>query len=118
MITGAGTLTGIFANRDQINLYNNFLIIIITVIFYWWYSEYSLERKGFIIRKHYQPEDVVLVLNDFKDFLVNNNALDTDKIGDDKIQDFLRSRNLEIQEIRASEEKSELKTDENLNSDD
>jgi len=117
MITGAGTLTGIFANRNQINLYNNFLIIIITVIFYWWYSEYSLERKGFIIRKHYQPEDVVLVLNDFKDFLVNNNALDTDKIGDDKIQDFLRSRNLEIKEIKASEEKSELKADENLNSD-
>lgn len=117
MITGAGTLTGIFANRNQINLYNNFLIIIITVIFYWWYSEYSLERKGFIIRKHYNPEDVAFVIQDFKEFLVNNNALDTNKIGEDKIQDFLRSRNLEIKKIKPSEEKSELKADANLNND-
>ena len=117
MITGAGTLTGIFANRNQINLYNNFLIIIITVIFYWWYSEYSLERKGFIIRKHYNPEDVAFVIQDFKEFLVNNNALDTNKIGEDKIQDFLRSRNLEIKKIKPSEEKSELIPNENLNND-
>ena len=117
MITGAGTLTGIFANRNQINLYNNFLIIIITVIFYWWYSEYSLERKGFIIRKHYNPEDVAFVIQDFKEFLVNNNALDTNKIGEDKIQDFLRLRNLEIKKIKPSEEKSELIPNENLNND-
>ncbi len=117
MITGAGTLTGIFANRNQINLYNNFLIIIITVIFYWWYSEYSLERRGFIIRKHYNPEDVAFVIQDFKEFLVNNNALDTNKIGEDKIQDFLRSRNLEIKKIKPSEEKSELIADANLNND-
>lgn len=117
MITGAGTLTGIFANRNQINLYNNFLIIIITVIFYWWYSEYSLERRGFIIRKHYNPEDVAFVIQDFKEFLVNNNALDTNKIGEDKIQDFLRSRNLEIKKIKPSEEKSELIPNENLNND-
>lgn len=115
MITGAGTLTGIFANRNQINLYNNFLIIIITVIFYWWYSEYSLERKGFIIRKHYNPEDVVLVLNDFKDFLVSHKALDTDKVGDERIQDFLRSKNLKIQEIKPTEEKSEIKIENNQN---
>ena len=117
MITGAGTLTGIFANRNQINLYNNFLIIIITVIFYWWYSEYSLERKGFIIRKHYNPEDVAFVIQDFKEFLMNNNALDTNKIGEDKIQDFLRLRNLEIKKIKPSEEKSELIPNENLNND-
>lgn len=118
MITGAGTLTGIFANRNQINLYNNFLIIIITVIFYWWYSEYSLERKGFIIRKHYNPEDVAFVIQDFKEFLVNNNALDTNKIGEDKIQDFLRSRNLESKKIKPSEEKSKNEADKNLNSGD
>ena len=117
MITGAGTLTGIFTNRNQINLYNNFLIIIITVIFYWWYSEYSLERRGFIIRKHYNTEDVAFVIQDFKEFLVNNNALDTNKIGEDKIQDFLRSRNLEIKKTKPSEEKSELIPNENLNND-
>ena len=117
MITGAGTLTAIFTNRNQINLINNFLIIIITVIFYWWYSEYSLERKGFIIKKHYNPEDVALLIQDFKEFLMNNNALDTNRVGDEKIQDFLRSKNLEIQEAKQSEEKAEIEYIENLKSD-
>ncbi|MFW9988155.1 MAG: hypothetical protein ACFFC3_05825 [Candidatus Odinarchaeota archaeon] len=117
MITGAGTLTAIFANRNQINLINNFLIIVITVIFYWWYSEYSLERKGFIIKKHYNPEDVALVIQDFKEFLVINNALDPNKVGDEKIQDFLRSKNLEIQEIKPLEEEYKTKTNENLKND-
>ena len=117
MITGAGTLTAIFTNRNQINLINNFLIIVITVIFYWWYSEYSLERKGFIIRKHYNPEDVALVIQDFKEFLVNNKALDTNRVGDEKIQDFLRSKNLEIQEIKPLEQENKSKTDENIKSD-
>lgn len=116
MITGAGTLTGVFADRNQISLINNFLIIIITVIYYWWYSEYSLERRGFILRKRYYPEDVALILNDFKEFLVNNDALDTDKVGDEKIEDFLRSKNLEIQEVKPSEVKPEINTENDLNS--
>ena len=77
-----------------------------------------LERKGFIIRKHYNPEDVAFVIQDFKEFLVNNNALDTNKIGEDKIQDFLRSRNLESKKIKPSEEKSKNEADKNLNSGD
>jgi len=107
MITGAGSLTGIFANRNQINLVNNFLNIILIVIFYWWYSEHSLERKGFLIKKHFYPEDIVSILNDFEEFLVKNDALIPDKIGDEKMDEFLRSKNIEIQEQEPPEENSE-----------
>ncbi len=115
MITGAGTLTGVFANRNQINLINNFSIIIITVIFYWWYSEFSLERKGFIAKKRYYPEEVVSVLIDFKNFLVNKNVIDINNVEDEKIQDFLHSKNLEVQKPELLEEKSEVKIENNLN---
>jgi len=108
MITGAGSLTGVFANRNQINLINNFLIIIITVSFYWWYSEYSLERKGFIIRTRFYPEDVVSIINDFKDFLETRDALDTNKIGDTEVQDFLDSKKIQIQVIEPIEDKSDI----------
>ncbi|MFX1311266.1 MAG: hypothetical protein ACFFHD_01465 [Promethearchaeota archaeon] len=112
MITGAGTLTAIFDNRNQINLVNNFIIFVVTVAFYWWYSEYSLERKGFIKRKHYNPQDVALVIQEFKEFLVNNNALDTNKVGNEKIQDFLLSKDLLIQDLNSSEGKTETETKE------
>jgi len=98
MITGAGNLTGIFADRNQINLINNFLIILVTVIFYWVYSENVLEKKGLIIKKHFYPEDVVLVIKDFKQTLENREALNTSKFGDEDLDDFLRSRNLSISE--------------------
>jgi len=108
MITGAGSLTGVFADRNQINLINNFLIIIITVSFYWWYSEYSLERKGFIIRTRFYPEDVVSIINDFKDFLETRDALDTNKIGDTEVQDFLDSKKIQIQVIEPIEDKPDI----------
>ena len=108
MITGAGSLTGVFADRNQINLINNFLIIILTVSFYWWYSEHSLERKGYIIRKRFYPEDVVSILNDFKDFLETIDALDTNKIGDTEVQDFLDSKNIQIQVIEPIEDKTDI----------
>ena len=98
MITGAGALTGVFADTNQINLINNFLIILITVIFYWWYAENSLERKGFIIKKRFYPEDVVLIVNDFKDFLETRGALDSNKVGEAEVQNFLDSKNIKVQE--------------------
>lgn len=98
MITGAGNLTGIFADRNQINLINNFLIIIVTVIFYWVYSENVLERKGLIIKKHFYPEDVVLVIKDFKQALENREALNTSKFGEEDLDDFLRGHNLSVPE--------------------
>ncbi len=116
MITGAGSLTGIFANRNQVNLINNFLIIIITLIFYWWYSEYSLEQRGFLLRKRFHSEDISAILYDFKEFLVKNDALDGNKIGDDKMNEFLRTKNIEIQEIEPIEDESEIDEDPNPNS--
>ena len=84
MITGAGTLAGIFADRNQINLINNFLIIVITVVFYWWYSEHSLERKGFLMRKSFYPTEIASLLKDFRIFLVHDNIIAADKIEDEK----------------------------------
>jgi hypothetical protein len=109
MVTGAGSLTGVFSNRNQINLINNFLIILITVIFYWWYSEYTLERKGFIIKKRFYPEDVILIVNDFKDFLETRGAFDSNKITDTEVQNFLDSKNIKVQEVESLEVEPEVK---------
>ena len=104
MITEAGDLPAVFNNRNQISLTTSFLIIVITVIFYWWYSEHSLERKGFIARKHFYPEDVALIVKDFKDYLENRRALDTNKVGDLELHNFLLSKNLTIPEVELVEE--------------
>jgi len=113
MITGAGNLPGIFADRNQINLINNFLIIIITGIFYWIYSEIVLEKEGLIMKKHYYPEDVVLVIKDFKQTLEIRDALNTTKFGDDDLNNFLQLHNLRLpepepEEIMPDREKLEL----------
>jgi len=109
LITGAGALTGLFADSNQVNLYNNVLIMLITVIFYWWYSENSLERKGYIVKKQFYPEEVVLMINDFKDFLETKGALDSNKIGETEVQDFLDSKHIKVQEPGPVEVKMEEK---------
>jgi hypothetical protein len=106
MVTGAGSLTGVFADRNQINLINNFLIILIAVLFYWWYAEHSLERKGFIIRSRFYPEDVILIVNDFKDYLETRGALGKNTVDDVAIQDFLDAKNIKIQELGPTEVES------------
>ncbi len=111
MVTGAGSLTGVFANANQINLINNFLIILITVSFYWWYAEHSLERKGFIMKKKLYPEDVALLINDFKEFLEIRGALNSDKVDESDIQNFLGSRNIKIQEVKPLEGELEAKAE-------
>ncbi|MBY8991940.1 MAG: hypothetical protein KGD58_14445 [Candidatus Lokiarchaeota archaeon] len=108
LITGAGSLTGVFADRNQINLINSFLIIIITVCFYWWYSEHALERKGFIVKKHFYPEDVVVLINDFKHFLESRDALDKTRIGDDEVVYFLDSKNIKIQPVEPTTEENKV----------
>jgi hypothetical protein len=108
LITGVGSLTGVFADRNQIGLINNFLIIIVTVSFYWWYSEHSLERKGFIIRKRFYPEDVISIINNFKVFLETRDALDSNKIGDIEVQEFLDSEKIQIPIEETNEEETEI----------
>ena len=117
LITGAGNLTGIFADRNQINLINNFLIILITAVFYWWYSEYALERKGLIVRKRFNPEEVALVVNDFREFLINKDALDPKKIGDEEVQSFLHSKNIKLPLEQPVETNSEPKIIKDLGTD-
>jgi len=116
MITEAGDLPAVFTNRNQISLTTSFLIIVITLIFYWWYSEHSLERKGFIARKRYYPEEVALVVNDFKDYLEERRALDTSKVGDLEVKNFLLSKNLTIPEV-VEEDKPELEKENTDNND-
>ena len=98
MITGAGALTGSFADRNQISMLNNFLILVVTISFYWWYSEYTLERKGLILRKAFKPEEVIVVVKDFKEYLINSGALDANKISDSEFQNFLQKNKLNIKE--------------------
>jgi len=109
LITGAGALTAVFDNSNQINLINNILIMLITVIFYWWYSENSLERKGYIVKKSYYPEEVALMIYDFKDFLETKGALDSNKIGETEVQDFLDSKHIKVQEAETIEAEPEEK---------
>jgi hypothetical protein len=111
LITGAGTLTGIFADQKQISLINNFLIIVISVIFYWFYSENVLEKKGLIIKKHFFVEDVVLMITDFKQALIEQDALDTNKFGKDELDNFLSLHHLSIPESEPLEIKPEVLVD-------
>jgi hypothetical protein len=98
MITGAGALTGSYTDRNQISMLNNFLILIVTISFYWWYSEYTLERKGLILRKAFKPEEVIVVVRDFKQYLINSGALDSNRISDREFQYFLQQKKLNIKE--------------------
>ena len=61
------------------------------------------------MRKHYNQEEVITIITDFKEYLKNNEALDTNKIGDKEFQDFLQMKKLEIKGIRLIE--TELKKD-------
>ncbi len=103
MITGGGSLPGFFTDRNQVNLISNFLMLIITVFFFIWYSEYVLERKGLIMRKRYNQEEVILIVSDFKKYLEDNEALDINKIGDKEFQDFLQVKKLKIKGLKPLE---------------
>ena len=70
-----------------------------------------LQRKGLIIKKHYYPEDVAFIIKDFKQSLVNHNALDTNKFGEEELNYFLISRNLKIPEPEPIDSKPEIEGD-------
>ncbi len=110
MITGAGSISGTYTNRSQINLLNNFLVLLITLIFYWWYSEYTLERKGLIYRQKFNQSEVISIVHDFKEYLINSGALPSDKIAEREFQQFLNSKKLDIEKFdyRESEPSEDL----------
>lgn len=105
MITGAGSISGSYTSRSQINLVNNFLILLVTIIFYWWYSEYILERKGLIFKKNFKQQEVIAIVKDFKDYLENSGALDQNKISDWEFQNFLERKKLKIKDFEESKTK-------------
>ncbi|MHA1488161.1 MAG: hypothetical protein ACTSRI_00485 [Promethearchaeota archaeon] len=99
MITGAGAISGIFSNQNQISLINNFLILLITIFFYLWYSEYTLERRGFIMRTKFNTEEVVDILKEYREHLKNREAIDFNKISDYEFRTFLEDKKLSMSGI-------------------
>lgn len=107
MITGAGSISGTYTNRSQVNLTNNFIVLLITIIFYWFYSEYILEKKGLIVKTLFKQEEVIQIVTDFKNYLINSGALDSNKVDDWEFQNYLKSKKLIDNEIEKSEESHE-----------
>ncbi|NVM19412.1 MAG: hypothetical protein HWN80_17055 [Candidatus Lokiarchaeota archaeon] len=104
MITGAGSISGTYTSRSQVNLTNNFIALLITIIFYWFYSEYVLEKKGLIVKKLFKQEEVIQIVTDFKTYLINSGALDSNKVTDWEFQNYLKNKKLIADEIEDTEE--------------
>ncbi|MBD3198253.1 MAG: hypothetical protein GF317_24605 [Candidatus Lokiarchaeota archaeon] len=117
MITGAGNLPGVFSDRDQINLVNNFLILIITIAFYLWYSEYVLQRKGYIIRRHFTQEEMVNLLKDYREHLERQGYIDINQIGWSEFESFLNQHNLESKKSISKEEDFDFAKSEEIQKD-
>jgi hypothetical protein len=94
MITGAGSISGTYTSRSQVNLTNNFIVLLITIVFYWVFSQYILEKKGLIVKKLFKQEEVIQIVSDFKNYLINSGALESNKIDDWEFQNYLRSKKL------------------------
>jgi hypothetical protein len=120
MITGAGSLAGVFSNRDQINLINNVLILLITLIFYLWYSGYVLQRKGLILRTHFTPKEVIEILKDYRINLEMRGLLDKKKPDEHEFQKFLDDQKITItgiEDIKVEEKVKEGTKEDELTSD-
>jgi hypothetical protein len=104
MITGAGSISGTYTSRSQVNLTNNFIVLLITIIFYWFYSEYILKKKGLILKKVFKQEEVIQIVSEFKDYLINSGALDSTRISDWEFQNYLKNKKLVPEEQEASKE--------------
>ncbi|MBY8988803.1 MAG: hypothetical protein KGD61_10140 [Candidatus Lokiarchaeota archaeon] len=108
MITGAGSISGTYTNRSQVNLTNNFIVLLITIVFYWVYSEYILEKKGLIVKKLFKQEEVIQVVSEFKNYLINSGALDSNKVTDWEFKNYLKTKKLMNDEIEDMEEPDNL----------
>jgi hypothetical protein len=105
MILGAGSISGTYTSRSQVNLVNNFLILLVTIIFYWWYSEYILERNGLIFKKNFKKDEVIKIVQDFKSYLENSGALVTNKISKWEFENFLIKEKLKTKGEPITKEK-------------
>ncbi|MFX1276176.1 MAG: hypothetical protein ACFFBP_22465 [Promethearchaeota archaeon] len=111
MITGGGSISPTLTDFKQIKLVNNFIILLVTVIFYWWYAKYSLEQKELIFKGSFKPREVYSILKDFKIHLEKYDYLETNKIDDQDIKSFLKTKKIIILD---DEKEKELKTDINF----
>ena len=98
MITGAGSISGTYTNRSQVNLVSNFAVLLITIIFYWFYSEYTLKKNGLILKQMFNQKEVIVIVTDFKSHLINSGALDKEKINDMEFLNFLKNKKLIVEE--------------------
>jgi len=103
MITGAGSISGTYTNRSQVNLVNNFAVLLITIFFYWFYSEYTLKKSGLILKQSFNQKEVIEIVTDFKSYLINSGALNLEKVSDWEFQNFLKEKKLAVEEDRESE---------------
>ena len=99
MITGAGSLTGLFSDTKQVSMINNFLMLIISLMFYLWYSEYVLEKKNLIMRRRFNSMDVLDVLTDYKVHLESIGALETARVSEDDLKNFLEMKHISIASV-------------------
>ncbi|MHA1471969.1 MAG: hypothetical protein ACTSQW_02600 [Promethearchaeota archaeon] len=104
MITGAGSISGTYTNRSQVNLVNNAGVLLITILFYWFYSEYTLKKNGLILQQMFDQEEVIQIVTDFKSHLINRGALDSANFNESDFQQFLRTKKLSDEEQRQTED--------------
>jgi len=57
-----------------------------------------LKKYGLILKKIFEQEEVIMIVSDFKDYLINKGALDSNRISDREFQDFLQQKKLKIKE--------------------
>ncbi|MGV9174118.1 MAG: hypothetical protein ACOC35_16340, partial [Promethearchaeia archaeon] len=96
LLTGAGQLTGVFSDTNQIKMVTNFLVLLVTLFFYLWYSKYILERKNLIMRSHYTREEVIFVLGRYTGYLDQRNVLQSEKMDNGIFQTFLANEKLKL----------------------
>jgi hypothetical protein len=108
MITGAGSISGTYTNRSQVNLVSNFAVLLITIIFYWFYSEYTLKKNGLILKQMFNQKEVIEIVTDFKSHLINSGALDSEKINNMEFLNFLKNKKLIVEEEERVSEKNIL----------
>ena len=99
MITGVGSISGPYSDRKQVNLVTNFAVLLITIIFYWFYSEYTLKKNGLILKQTFNQKEVIEIVTDFRSYLINSGALDSEKINDWEFQKFLKNKKLAAEEV-------------------
>lgn len=60
--------------RDQVNIMNNALTLITSVVYYFWYSNYILQRKGYVQRNLLTLPEVSAMVDDLMATIIQENS--------------------------------------------